>query len=111
MHVVDDGAGALTVERTDEADHVPFSVHGPAGLPDQLQVWFILVDGTRELAATLALDLAAIGNDLDLAQFDDEPTLAAGQLPDGGGFRTGEPSRWASAWTSTSGWCRRHSTR
>src|SRR5258708_5889873 len=68
LHVVADGVGGLTVERTDEADHVPFSVHGPAGLPDQLQVWFILADGTRQLATTLTLDLAAIGNDLDLAQ-------------------------------------------
>jgi hypothetical protein len=82
LHVVADGAGGLTVERTDEADHVPFSVHGPAGLPDQLQVWFILADGTRQLATTLTLDLAAIGNDLDLAKFDDQPTLAAGQLPE-----------------------------
>jgi len=81
-HVVPDGAGGLTVDRTGEADHVPFSVHGPAGLPDRLQVWLIHADGTRQLAATLMLDLVAIGDDLDLAQFDDPPTLAAGQLPE-----------------------------
>src|SRR5262245_56121767 len=36
MHVVSDGAGGLTVDRAGQADHVPFAVHGPAGLPDQL---------------------------------------------------------------------------
>ena len=81
-HVVPDGAGGFTVDRTGEADHVPFAVHGPAGLPEQLEVWLIHADGTRELATTLTLDLAAIGDDLDLALFDDEPTLAAGKLPD-----------------------------
>ncbi len=79
-HVVADGGG-LTVDRTGEADHVPFAVHGPAGLPDQLEVWLIHADGTREFGTTLMLDVAAIGSDLDLAQFNDEPTLAAGDLP------------------------------
>src|SRR6185436_7040644 len=79
--VVTDGAGGSTVDRASEADHIPFSVHGPAGLPEQLQVWLVHTDGARELATTLALDIAAIGADLDLAQFDDEPVLAAGELP------------------------------
>ncbi len=81
MHVVSDGAGGSMVDRTGEADHVPFLVHGPAGLPDQLEVWLIHADGTRELGTTLMLDVVAIGGDLDLAQFDDQPTLAAGELP------------------------------
>lgn len=81
-HVVSDGVGGLTVDRTGEADHVPFSVHGPAGLPDQLEIWLIHANGTRELGTTLMLDVAAIGSDLDLAQFDDQPTLAAGELPE-----------------------------
>lgn len=80
-HVVPDGGGSFTVDRTGEAAHVPFAVHGPAGLPDQLQVWLIHTDGTRQLATTLTLNLAAIGDDLDLALFDDQPTLAAGELP------------------------------
>ncbi len=79
-HLVTDGAGGFTVDRTGEADHVPFSVHGPAGLPKHLQVWLIHADGTRQLATTLTLDVLAIGADLDLAQFD-QPTLAAGELP------------------------------
>jgi hypothetical protein len=81
-YVVPDGAGGLTVDRTDESAHVPFSVHGPAGLPDRLQVWLIHADGTRELAGTLTLDVVAIGEDLDLALFNAEPTLAAGGLPE-----------------------------
>jgi hypothetical protein len=80
--VAPDGAGGFTVDRTGEADHVPFSVHGPAGLPKQLEVWLIHTDGTRQLATTLALDVLAIGQDLDLAVFDDPPTLGAGKLPD-----------------------------
>jgi len=81
-HVVPDGAGGLTVDRTGEADHVRFAVHGPAGLPEHLEVWLIHADGTRQLATKLTLDVAAIGDDLDLALFDDLPTLAAGKLPD-----------------------------
>src|SRR5262249_56463954 len=34
-----------------------------------------------QLAVTLALDVVAIGADLDLALFNDEATLAAGELP------------------------------
>jgi len=80
-HVVADGFGGLTVDRTGEAAHVPFSVHGPAGLPEQLQVWFIHTNGTRQLAATLAVKVVEIGKDLDLGMFDDEATLSAGELP------------------------------
>jgi hypothetical protein len=81
-YVVSDGAGGLTVDREDETAHVPFSVHGPAGLPNRLEVWMIHSDGTRELATTLTLDVVGIGKDLDLALFNDEPTLAAGDLPE-----------------------------
>ena len=80
-HVVPDGGGNFSVDRTGEAAHVPFAVHGPAGLPEKLQVWLIHADGTRQLATTLNLNLAAIGDDLDLALFDDQPKLAAGKLP------------------------------
>jgi hypothetical protein len=81
MHVVSDGAGGLTVDRTGEVGEAPLAVHGPAGLPDRLEVWLIRADGTRQLGATLLLDVASIGSDLDLAKFDHEPTLAAGTLP------------------------------
>ena len=81
-HVVDNGAGGFALDRTGEAAHVPFAVHGPAGLPEQLEVWLIHTDGTRQLATTLTLDLAGIGDDLDLALFNDAPTLAAGALPE-----------------------------
>jgi hypothetical protein len=69
------------VDRAAESAHVPFSVHETAGLPEQLLVWLVHTDGTRTLATTLALDIVAIGADLDLARFDDEPLLAAGELP------------------------------
>lgn len=81
MHVVADGAGGWAVDRTGEAAHVPFSVHGPAGLPAQLEVWLVHAGGVREFRTTLMLDVAAIGDDLNLGQFDDQPTLAAGELP------------------------------
>src|SRR3989442_384465 len=81
-HVVADGAGGFAVDRTGEAAHVPFAVHGPAGLPEQLEVWLIHTNGTRQLATTLTLDLAGIGDDLDLALINDPPTLAAGELPE-----------------------------
>src|SRR5450755_4324166 len=79
---VSDGAGGLRVDRTQEAPHAPFHVHGPAGLPEQLEVWLVHVDGTRVLGARLTVDLAGIGADLDLAVFDDQARLASGQLPD-----------------------------
>lgn len=81
-HVVANGAGGFTVDRSGEAAHVPFRVHGPAGLPEQLQVWLVHTNGTRQLATTLSLDLAGIGDDLDLALFNDTSTLAAGKLPE-----------------------------
>jgi hypothetical protein len=81
-HVVVDGAGGASVDRTGQADHVPFAVHGPAGLPERLQVWFIHADGSRQLATMLTLDVAAIGQDLNLAQFNDMPRLVAGELPE-----------------------------
>ena len=80
--VVTDAAGQLSVDRTGAAAHEPFAVHGPAGLPEQLEVWFIHADGTRRLARTLAPNLVEIGKDLDLQVFNDEVTLAAGKLPD-----------------------------
>jgi hypothetical protein len=81
-HVMTDAAGQLSVDRTGAAAHEPFTVHGPAGLPEQLEVWFIHTDGTRQLVTTLAPDLVEIGKDLDLQLFDDEATLAVGMLPD-----------------------------
>jgi hypothetical protein len=82
-HVVPDGAGGLSVDRNGEAEHVPFSVHGPAGLPERLEVWLIHKDGTRQLATTLAPDVVKIGEDLNLIeQFQDSPALPAGQLPE-----------------------------
>jgi hypothetical protein len=80
-HVVVDGAGKASVDRSGETDHVPFHVHGAIGLPERLQVWFIHGDGTRQLAETVILDAVAIGQDLDLAQFDNPQQLAAGELP------------------------------
>jgi hypothetical protein len=76
-HVVVDGAGEASVDRTGESPHVPFDVHAPIGLPEHLQVWLIHLDGTRQLAATLRTDAAAIGEDLDIATFP-----ASAQLPD-----------------------------
>jgi hypothetical protein len=80
--VVSDGAGALSVDRSAEAERTSFQVHPPAGLPEQLEVWLIHTDGTRELGATLTLDLAAIAADMDLAAFDDQALLASGTLPE-----------------------------
>ena len=79
--VVDDGAGDLRVDRSAEAEHVPFQAHGPAGLPEQLELWLVHTDGSRQRAAVLDLDLAGIGADLDLAVFQDEALLATGELP------------------------------
>ena len=81
-HVVVDGAGVASVDRAGEADHAPFAAHGPAGLPERLEVWLIHAGGARQKAATLALDLAGIGADLDLLRFDDAPLLATGRLPE-----------------------------
>src|SRR6185295_15613743 len=47
-HVVADGAGGLSVDRTGEAAHTPFSMHGPAGLPERVEVWLVHKDGTRQ---------------------------------------------------------------
>ena len=80
--VADDGAGGRSVDRSRQAEHVSFQVHGPAGLPEQLDLWLVHADGTRERRAVLALDLAAIGADLDLAVFDDAARLATGTLPE-----------------------------
>ena len=80
--MVDDGAGGLTVERTDQAEPGPLQVHGPVGLPDQLQVWYAHPDGSRELATTLTVDTAAVGADLDLGTFAGSAELAAGTLPE-----------------------------
>jgi hypothetical protein len=76
-----DGGGGFLVDRTGETDHVPFDIHGPAGLPEQLELWFVHNDGRREQVKVLDLDLAKIGADLDLAVFDDQPRLATGELP------------------------------
>lgn len=80
-HVTTNGAGQLVVDRTNSADHESLRVHGPAGLPEQLEVWFVHEDGTHQRAAVLQLDLAAIGSDLELARFT-EADLESGQLPD-----------------------------
>ncbi len=70
------------VDRTDEqpSDH-RVRVHGPAGLPDELQVWFVRPGLPPELATTLLLDVAAIGDDLDIESFAGSAELAAGTLP------------------------------
>ena len=81
--VVSDGAGGLRVDRTGETDHASFQVHRPVGLPEQLEVWLVHVDGTRELGKRLTLDLVAIGADLELGRlFTDNPFLSSGQLPE-----------------------------
>src|SRR5262245_35191534 len=81
-HVTTDRAGQRSVNRTGEAPPERFSVHGPAGLPETLEVWFVHANGTRQRAATLTPDLMKIGQDLDLQRFNDQTTLAAGKLPD-----------------------------
>ncbi|SEF01869.1 hypothetical protein SAMN05519104_7797 [Rhizobiales bacterium GAS188] len=80
-HVVPGAGGVASVDRAGEAEHVPFAVHGPAGLPARLEVWLVHADGVRQLATTLAPDVAAIGKDLDVLQFNDMPRLSAGVLP------------------------------
>jgi hypothetical protein len=81
-YVTPDGGGALTVDRTDVATPEPFSVHGPAGLPDRLEVWFVHTNGTRQLATTLAPDIVEIGNDLDIKTVFDDVAAQNGTLPD-----------------------------
>ena len=57
-------------------------VHGPAGLPERLEVWFVHTDGTRQLATTLD---ARSRRDRQRPRhqdlFDDWP-LADGELPE-----------------------------
>ena len=62
--------------------HVPFSVHGPAGLPERLEVWLVHTDGTRQLAATLALDLSRASAPISTSLFQRPAAVAAGTLPD-----------------------------
>jgi hypothetical protein len=81
--VTSDGLGHRSVDRTGEAPHQNFSVHGPAGMPATLEVWFVHTNGTRELATTLTPNLVEIGKDLDLETvFAGSPALAAGTLPE-----------------------------
>jgi hypothetical protein len=81
-HVKTDAGGQRSVDFAGAAPHEPFAVHGPAGLPPELEVWFVHASGLRQRKATLVLDRTGIGRDLDLQIFDDEATLAAGKLPD-----------------------------
>jgi hypothetical protein len=81
-HVLSDAGGRLTVDRAGAGDHVPFDVHGPAGLPATLEVWLIYSDGTRRHAATLTLNAAAIGDDLNLRRLVDDGSLAPDRLPE-----------------------------
>jgi hypothetical protein len=81
-HVVTDAGGQPSVDRTGAAPHQPFTVHGPAGLPEKLEVWFVHTNGTRQMKKTLTPDLVEIAKDLDLQTLADEATLAAGSLPD-----------------------------
>lgn len=76
-----DAGGIATVDRSDEADPSHFAVHGPAGLPEQLEVWLILADGSRLAFRPLPVDLAGIGADLDLGKLEGDPGLVEGKLP------------------------------
>ena len=80
--VVVDPDGATTVDRSNEAESARLAVHGPAGLPDQLEVWLILTDGSRLSFTPRPVDREAIGADLDLSKFEDDPRLVSGELPD-----------------------------
>lgn len=73
--------GTWQVDRSQVQADAHLVVHGPAGLPENLEVWLVHADGTRELKAPLTLDLVAIGADLDFAVFDDEARLVDGELP------------------------------
>jgi hypothetical protein len=78
-----DGLGQRSVDRTGEAAHKNLAVHGPAGLPETLEVWFVHTSGTRELVTTLTPNLVEIGKDLDLETlFADSTALPAGTLPE-----------------------------
>ncbi len=81
QHVTTDSEGQLALDRTGETGHTSFRVYGAVGLPEQIDVWFVHADGTRQLAATLTPDRAAIAADMDLAQFT-AGGLASGTLPD-----------------------------
>lgn len=76
--VVEDGQPHRVVDRSGEADP-ELRVAAPIGLPDTLDVWLQFTDGSRRLAGTLPLDLAAIADDLDPAKLnqtgDRLPTL------------------------------------
>lgn len=76
-----DEAGGRSVDRTGETDEERFAVHGPAGLPDELEVWLVRPDGTSERLTTLALDLPEIGADLDLRGLAERGELDGRQLP------------------------------
>ena len=80
--VVSDGAGGFMVDRVGETELKGLQVHGPVGLPAQLEIWLIHADGTRQLGGTLALDTAAIAADLDLEALVTSNQLGAGQLPE-----------------------------
>jgi hypothetical protein len=80
-YVMPDGAGGMTVDRSDEAVASHYAAHGPAGLPEQMEIWLIFADGTRSLAATLPLDLAAIAADLDLLTVFGPGRIVNGKLP------------------------------
>lgn len=80
-YVMPDGAGGTTVDRSEETAASHNAVHGPAGLPMQMEIWLIFADGTRSLGAALTLDLEAIAADLDLSLFD-TAQLGGGTLPD-----------------------------
>ncbi|SKD00293.1 hypothetical protein SAMN05445504_8027 [Burkholderia sp. CF099] len=81
QHVITDSEGQLALDRTGETGHTSFRVYGAVGLPEEIDVWFVHADGTRQLAATLTPDRAAIAEDMDLAQFT-AGGLASGTLPD-----------------------------
>jgi hypothetical protein len=80
--VVPGANGSPSVDRSGQTEPVPLQVHGPVGLPQQIEIWLVLSDGTRNLGATLNLDVAAIGADLDIKAFADSDQLGLGRLPD-----------------------------
>ena len=81
--VTTDGLGQRSIDRTDETSHTNLAVHGPAGLPETLEVWFVHTNGMRQLVRTLTPNLVEIGKDLDLnALFSSSTALPAGTLPE-----------------------------